>query len=72
MYYNFLDRSDLYSNDTRPLEDDRALWRHSENSARQCLVWARNFLDAKLAVYNPKYAEAPETYFTTAEPYEES
>ncbi len=71
VYYNFLDRSDLYSNDTRPLEDDRLLWRHSENSRRQYMVWAETFVDAKLAVFAPAFASAPEAYFDSAEPYSE-
>jgi len=70
VYYNFLDRSDLYGNDTRPLEDDRALWRHSENARAQCIVWAKTFVDAKLGAFNSKFA-SPERYFEEAEPYEE-
>eukprot|EP00966_Prymnesium_polylepis_P257967 5958953-Prymnesium_polylepis.1 len=49
VYYNFLDRSDCFSDATKPLEDDRALWRHSQNARRQYLVWAEVFVDAKLA-----------------------
>jgi hypothetical protein len=70
-YYTFLDRSDLYSHDTRPLEDDRALWRHSQNAVRQYTVWAETFVDAKLAVYAPKFVDSPDSYFTSAEPYDE-
>eukprot|EP00966_Prymnesium_polylepis_P193254 4479310-Prymnesium_polylepis.1 len=71
VYYSFLDRSDLFSADTKPLEDDRALWRHSQNARKQMLVWAEVFVDAKLAVYAPRWAADPSKYFDEAEPHDE-
>eukprot|EP00966_Prymnesium_polylepis_P250836 5800053-Prymnesium_polylepis.2 len=56
-YYQLLDRSDMYTKDPKPLEDDRALWRHSENAKRQYRVAAEVFVDAKLAVWNPDFDE---------------
>eukprot|EP00966_Prymnesium_polylepis_P323949 7380074-Prymnesium_polylepis.2 len=56
-YYHLLDRSDLYTDLTKPLEEDRLLWRHSENAKRQYQVWAELFVDAKLAVWNPDFRE---------------
>lgn len=47
--YSFLDRSDCFSADTKPLEDDRALWRHSQNARAQVLVWAEVIIDSKNA-----------------------
>ena len=71
VYYTFLSNADLFSENTKPLEDDRALWRHSQNARRQYMVWAEVFVDAKLALFNPKFAAMPEKYFEEAAPREE-
>eukprot|EP00966_Prymnesium_polylepis_P306287 7077752-Prymnesium_polylepis.1 len=71
VYYRFLDRSDCFSNDTKPLEDDRALWRHSQNARTQYLVWAGVIVDSKLACWAQQWAADPKKYFDEAKPYDE-
>ena len=63
VYYSFLDRSDCFSADTKPLEDDRALWRHSQNARAQLLVWAQVIVDSKNASWAERWAANPEKYF---------
>ena len=52
-YYAFLDRCDLFSDHTKPLEDVRALWEHSSNAEKQYEVWAGLMCSSNLADPNP-------------------
>ena len=66
VYYRVLDNIDVYSNFSKPLEEDRALWRSSENAKRMYRVWAEVMVDACLAVWNEQFGPFGERYFDEA------
>ena len=54
-YYAFLDRWDMNTSDTKPLESDRDLWLTSTNAEKQYAVWAGIAVRNSLAVLNPTF-----------------
>lgn len=54
-YYGYLDRYDMSSDDTKPLESDRDLWLTSKNAEKQYAVWAGIAVRNGMAELNPDF-----------------
>jgi len=54
-YYAWLDRFDMSTDDTKPLESDRDLWLTSKNAEKQYAVWAGIAIRNGMAERNPNF-----------------